>query len=414
MSVNKSLLAMLRKSNGMSSLLCDRYNVLCIENRAPTSPRRRIFCEDAKNYGTKVAANQKPDWNRAVSEAEKIVGYPTSFLSLRWLLSDEIANVALHLRKLVGSNHPLLKTAKSLIYNGRNNMQAWGLIVLLISKAAGHLHVDDMEEDKAAGVLHSQRALAEVTEMIRTSHLVHKGLVNIQPGVYPEASELNDMTFGNKIALLSGDYLLSNSSAELANLRNQDVVELMSSAVRDLAEAEFVGRRDSQNNPLPAEPPQDRTGYAVREWTLQNVLSAGALLGKSCQGTLTLAGHNEDIQAQGYKFGKHLALAWQACLDLSPFISRDAGTPFNLCSAPVMFHIEYNRSILTEIDKGLESVANVDYDKVYEIVTKGPGIEQTKELQKEHSQKAMQVLSVFQESDARTALANIIEAMGDF
>lgn len=57
-------------------------------------------------------AQPKPDWNRAVSEAEKIVGYPTSFLSLRWLLSDEIANVALHLRKLVGSNHPLLKTAK--------------------------------------------------------------------------------------------------------------------------------------------------------------------------------------------------------------------------------------------------------------------------------------------------------------
>lgn len=56
--------------------------------------------------------NKKPDWNRAVSEAEKIVGYPTSFLSLRWLLSDEIANVALQLRKLVGSNHPLLKTAK--------------------------------------------------------------------------------------------------------------------------------------------------------------------------------------------------------------------------------------------------------------------------------------------------------------
>lgn len=60
----------------------------------------------------KHAHGQKPDWNRAVSEAEKIVGYPTSFLSLRWLLSDEIANVALHLRKLVGSNHPLLKTAK--------------------------------------------------------------------------------------------------------------------------------------------------------------------------------------------------------------------------------------------------------------------------------------------------------------
>jgi decaprenyl-diphosphate synthase subunit 2 len=63
-----------------------------------------------QNAATKPV--QKHDWNRAVIEAEKIVGYPTSFLSLRWLLSDEIANVALHLRKLVGSNHPILKTAK--------------------------------------------------------------------------------------------------------------------------------------------------------------------------------------------------------------------------------------------------------------------------------------------------------------
>lgn len=56
--------------------------------------------------------NQKSDWIRAVNEAEKVVGYPTSFLNLRWLLSDEIANIALHLRKLIGSSHPLLKTAK--------------------------------------------------------------------------------------------------------------------------------------------------------------------------------------------------------------------------------------------------------------------------------------------------------------
>ena len=85
----------------------------------------------------------------------------------------------------------------------------------------------------------------------------------------------------------------------------------MSSAVRDLAEAEFIGRRDSQNNALPSIPPENRTNYAVNEWTLRNVLSAGALLGKSCQGTLKLAGHSEEVQQQGYNFGKHLALAWQ-------------------------------------------------------------------------------------------------------
>lgn len=72
-------------------------------------------------------------------------------------------------------------------------------------------------------IAYSQRALAEVTEMIRTSHLIHKGIVNLHPGLYPEPREYADMTFGNKIALLSGDYLLGHSSMELANLRNQDV-----------------------------------------------------------------------------------------------------------------------------------------------------------------------------------------------
>lgn len=75
-------------------------------------PCQRELSTGATQRGAVSQHSTKPDWNRAVSEAEKIVGYPTSFLSLRWVLSDEIANVALHLRKLVGSNHPLLKTAK--------------------------------------------------------------------------------------------------------------------------------------------------------------------------------------------------------------------------------------------------------------------------------------------------------------
>lgn len=40
-------------------------------------------------------------WSKVIREAEKIVGYPTSFMNLRWLLSDEFANIAMHLRKVV-------------------------------------------------------------------------------------------------------------------------------------------------------------------------------------------------------------------------------------------------------------------------------------------------------------------------
>lgn len=109
---NASLISYtVRKRSGyvLSVSLVKKYAGIDITQSNP-----REFCTGRNRCSAagKLAQNQKPDWNKAVSEAEKIVGYPTSFLSLRWLLSDEIANVALHLRKLVGSNHPLLKTAK--------------------------------------------------------------------------------------------------------------------------------------------------------------------------------------------------------------------------------------------------------------------------------------------------------------
>jgi decaprenyl-diphosphate synthase subunit 2 len=79
----------------------------------------------------------------------------------------------------------------------------------------------------------------------------------------------------------------------------------MSQAIGDMAEAEFIGERDKQNMPLPS------PGLTEEDWTMRNVLSAGSLLGKSCEGTLKLAGHRDELQKSGYRFGQHLALAWQ-------------------------------------------------------------------------------------------------------
>lgn len=113
MSTNKIIFNLLRNRNITRGILCSDHNVNYERQRnMHISTQNRFHLHQSNKVEAKLAGSQKPDWNRAVSEAEKIVGYPTSFLSLRWLLSDEIANVALHLRKLVGSNHPLLKTAK--------------------------------------------------------------------------------------------------------------------------------------------------------------------------------------------------------------------------------------------------------------------------------------------------------------
>jgi len=156
-------------------------------------------------------------------------------------------------------------------------------------------------------------------------------------------------------------------------------------------------------------------GIPEKEWALRHILSAGSLLGKSCQGALKLAGHPEAIQRSGYLFGKHLSLAWQACLDLEPFQNNTLplGATLSLVSAPVLFHLDYDPSLYTEIQKGYVSVESVDYEKVHSEVIKGPGLEKTRNLQRKHSLAAMKVLNLFPPSDARTALQNIILAMQD-
>lgn len=154
-------------------------------------------------------------------------------------------------------------------------------------------------------------------------------------------------------------------------------------------------------------------GHPEREWSFRHTLSSGSLLGKSCQGTLKLAGQPDSFQKQGYLFGKHLALAWQASMDLEPFRLSELphNTTFSLISAPILFHLDFDPTLYEEIQKGKISVDDINYGKVHKIVLDGPGIEKTKKLQKKHSQAAMTVLENFPPTDARTALQNIILAM---
>ncbi|KAJ8939021.1 hypothetical protein NQ314_011274 [Rhamnusium bicolor] len=380
------------------------------------------FAYVSHNYSTK--SKEQIASNSAVNNAEKVIGYPTSFLSLRWLLNDEVANIALHIRKLIGTNHPLLDAARDLIINKQS--LSWGLIVLLISKAGGlNKEFSQVDCDITAGILHNQRVVAEITDMVRMSNIIHKTILNIQTSSEADFADLN---FGNKLSLLTGDYLLSTSFGELNRLRNHNVNELISTCLRDLTEGQFIEPRDQQNRPLPAAPLKEQKditipnqvnnelleiaevlGNAKAEWTLRHLLDGASLLAKCCQATLLLAGHPEPFQKLGYLFGRNMALAYQAHKDQEIFNPGKTG-PFSLVCAPLLFHIQHDPSYHKKIMEYAER-DNVDFYDIRKVVLSGPGLKKTAELQEELSLNALQVLEDFPESDARTALSNIINSM---
>ncbi|XP_026748192.2 all trans-polyprenyl-diphosphate synthase PDSS2-like [Galleria mellonella] len=361
-------------------------------------------------------------WGKVIREAEKIVGYPTSFMNLRWLLSDEFANLAMHLRKVVDTNHPIIKTAKSVIYNEHNNLQPWGLVILLLSKAV----TPSITDIKTSQITENQRILAELTEMIRTGHYVHRGLLNIS---LSERATVADTTmFANKIAILIGDYLLVTANGMLARLKNQDLSYLISTALRDISEGEFFGERDSQNMPLPGKPisklldnfhinsdtlPLDVTdtlGSPIREWTLRTLYSGGSLFGRGCQGAVLLGGRGLEEQEIAYLFGCHLSLAWQAANELQR-ITSDTKESYSLVSAPVLFALYDNPDLYDIIEKGKENITNIDLEDFKLDILRTDAVERTRLLYTENANKAKAYAEMFGDNEPVDTIKRLINTI---
>lgn len=117
-----------------------------------------------------IWTSRQDDLTRALSDAEKIVGYPTSFLNLRYLLSDEISNIAMYMKRFAMSKHPMLRTARGFVSDENHTMQTRGLLVLLVSKASCPCLQSDwsMDQELVSDIHSSQRQLADITETIHT------------------------------------------------------------------------------------------------------------------------------------------------------------------------------------------------------------------------------------------------------
>ncbi|XP_067335467.1 decaprenyl-diphosphate synthase subunit 2 isoform X2 [Channa argus] len=319
----------------------------------------RLSCAALSRRGQRTlslfSSSGPSNWNKVVSDAEKIVGYPTSFMSLRCLLSDELSNVAMHIRKLVGTQHPLLNTARGFVYDSKNNLQMRGLVVLLLSKAAGPSHgaSNILAQDMVSGIYPSQRNLAEITELIHTAFLVHRGIVDLKEWTVSDGP-LKDMQFGNKMAVLSGDFLLANACTGLAKLNNTKVVELISSAIGDLVQGIYY--ENSSNIEL-----------------------------------------NSDLQ---------------------PFVKSSMGEQlsFSLTAAPVIFHrqIVGQEKWHQQLQQAKTLRNQLDYSKLLATVKSEKGVSSAMDFCCYHSNKALEAIQAFPSSEARSALENIASAITKF
>ena len=161
-------------------------------------------------------------------------------------------------------------------------------------------------------ILPTQRRLASITEMIHVASLLHDDVIDNSSLRRGETSAPS--AFGNKLSILSGDFLLGRASVALARLGSREVVELLATVIANLVEGEVMQLRAT------SEPETKPSRKGFEEYMRKTYLKTASLMAKSARAAVILGGCGGDVGREGewvkdvaYGYGRNMGIAFQVC-----------------------------------------------------------------------------------------------------
>lgn len=328
-----------------------------------TSPRHDSAWAAAVQVATNMVGNVA---KRAVNDTMAIDPLRAVAKEMKFLTGN--------IRKLLGSGHPALdRVAK--YYTQAEGKHIRPLIVLLMARAT-HVCPKDTRQltpETARGIntpispiqiltdlnpsatplsalepevpepgldiLPSQRRLAEITELIHTASLLHDDVID--HSVSRRGSPSANLEFGNKMAVLAGDFLLGRASVALARLRNPEVIELLATVIANLVEGEFMQLKNTERDERSPKWSEETLSYYLQK----TYLKTASLISKSCRASAILGNSDITTVDAAYSYGRNLGLAFQLVDDMLDYTrsGKDLGKPagadleLGLATAPLLF-----------------------------------------------------------------------------
>jgi geranylgeranyl pyrophosphate synthase len=260
-------------------------------------------------------------------------------------VASDLRGINASIKELLGVDHPMLSTVARYFFDWDGGKKVRPALVLLMAHAVnthmaastvggrytagGHFTPSPAEvaaasDALAAGmpallpgatrtplpaqvVLPLQRRLAEITELIHTASLLHDDVLDgadTRRGV----GSVNKM-FGNKLAVLSGDFLLARASVCLARLRNVPAVELLSTVIEHLVKGEVMQMHVALRN-------QQSIQSAFDVYLRKTYFKTGSLIANSCKAISILGGYPDYVTKAAFEYGFHVGIAFQLVDDM--------------------------------------------------------------------------------------------------
>lgn len=375
------------------------------------------------------------------------------------VVGKELKFLNKNIRQLLGSGHPILDTVAK-YYTQSEGKHVRPMLVLLMSRAtaatprrprhdpfsqsyinqpiSSHSVLADVNPDQIRSpltdtstdaeyifpedplVLPSQRRLAEITELIHTASLLHDDVIDFSTTRRSQPSA-NTM-FGNKMAVLAGDFLLGRASVALARLRDPEVIELLATVIANLVEGEFMQLKNTaldEKNPRWSE-------ESITYYLQKTYLKSASLISKSCRAAALLGDCAPCVVDAAYSYGKNLGLAFQLVDDMLDYtisgaeLGKPAGADLELglATAPLLFAWKDRPELGMLVGRKFAEKDDVEQVSCFEllgddnanqrqarnIVAQSDGVEQTRALAQDYSDKAINALRGFPAGEAKDGL----------
>ncbi|MDO4163167.1 MAG: polyprenyl synthetase family protein [Bacteroides sp.] len=251
------------------------------------------------------------------------------------------------------------------------------------------------------GICRSTFHAAAALELLHTASLVHDDVVD-------ESSERRgqlsvNAVFNNKVAVLSGDYLLATSLVQVEKTRNHDIIEVVARLGQDLAEGELLQLSNVSNLSFS----EDVYFDVIRKKT--------AVLFAACTkvGALSAGITGEKVE-NARLFGEYIGICFQIKDDIFDYFeNKEIGKPTGndmlegKLTLPAIYALNTTKDAqATEIALKIKN-GTAQADEIallIDFTKKNGGIEYATSVMYAYREKALDLLAPLPDTDVKQAL----------
>ncbi len=298
----------------------------------------------------------------------------------------------------LSSDHPLLSEVLSYIHTQRGKQLRPALVLLAAAICRG--------------VTSKTIQTAVVLELTHTASLVHDDVVDNSP--LRRGMDAVHTQWSNKIAILTGDYMLAKVISLLAEIRNTNILSIISTMSKALTEGELLQLHAGESMWI-----SEKQYYQIIEQKTACLFAACSEAGAASAGATT-----RQMTAMR-NYGLHLGMCFQLKDDVLDYSDiEDIGKPTmndlqdGKVTLPLLISLQRaSKEEASSIREKAEALANKMPDiNIFEteqdiksFVMRYDGIRYAHQIMEKHRKKAIEALSVFPNGKYKDSLISLLD-----